>query len=105
MDIFQNEQTRVEKRINEVLPQLEDIGARGLLISKHLYETKNAVKYPKSRGHGLLGSDIHKEDIDDKFGQIKAELSLYSENSGSLIRDLSKILTEIRYIVVVWNLQ
>jgi hypothetical protein len=97
MDIFQNEQTRVEKRIPEVVPQLEDIGARGKIIAEKLHNLKNALKYPASAGHNLSGSGLGAEDVSANFEKVKHELGAYSENSAILINDLTKILTEVRY--------
>jgi hypothetical protein len=97
MDIFQNEQTRVEKRIPEVVPQFEDIGTRGKIIGGKLHELKNALKYPASAGHNLSGSGLGAEDVSANFEKVKHELGAYSENSAILIKDLTKILTEVRY--------
>jgi hypothetical protein len=97
MDIFQNEQTRVEKRIPEVVPQLEDVATRGGIIGRRLHELKNGLKYPESSGHNFLGSEINVKDVTSKFDEIKNELGHYSENSAILIKDLTRILTEVRY--------
>jgi hypothetical protein len=97
MDIFKSEQARVEKRIDEVVPQLEDVGARGRMIAAELHKIRNALKHPASSGGNVFGSDLSTEQVQKKFGDIKLELDVYSEKSGTLIADLTKIITEIRY--------
>jgi hypothetical protein len=98
MDIFQNEQARIEKRIPEVVPQLEDIGARGQIIAEKLHQLKNALKYPESSGRKYFGSEIKAEEVKLKFEVIKGELDGYSENAAILIKDLTTILTEVRSV-------
>jgi hypothetical protein len=96
MDIFQNEQTRVEKRIHEVVPQLEGVALRGRIIMEELHKIKNALKHPSSAGNDLFGSDKESEGS-SKFEVIKNELEVYAEKSSALITDLTKILTDIRF--------
>jgi hypothetical protein len=99
MDIFQNEQVRIEKRIPEVVQQLEDIGIRGKIIGQQLHELRNALKYTESSERKLFGSEIKTEEVKLKFDVIKSELDAYSENSAILFKDLTKILTEVRLVI------
>jgi hypothetical protein len=96
MDIFLSEQTRVDKRIDEVGPQLVDIALQGRLVSIELHKVKNALKLPRSMEHNFLGSEIS-EDVSGKFVEIKNEFDVYAEKSSIVIKDLTKILTEIRH--------
>src|ERR1700738_3711646 len=97
MDIFRNEQTRVDKRIEEVVPQLEEVGLRGQLVGDQLYKIKNALKHPASSGNNLIGSDLNTGNVNTKLEEIKNELDVYAEKSRTLIADLTKILTDIRF--------
>jgi hypothetical protein len=100
MDIFQSEQARVEKRIDEVVSQLQDIGLRGQFINKKLYTLRNALKYPDHARRSVLELGESEKESNDSFAEIKAELLAYAEKSSILIQDLTKILTEIRYTLV-----
>ena len=97
MDIFQSEQARVEDRIDDVIPLLEDVAARGRIIAEDLHIIKNAIKYPDSLGHKFIGSGLHTDDMSDKLGTVRNELDVYAEKSSVVIKELTKMLTEIRY--------
>ena len=71
--------------------------ARGRIIAEDLHIIKNAIKYPDSLGHKLIGSGLHPDDVSDKFGKVRNELDVYAEKSSIVIKELTKILTEIRY--------
>ena len=96
MYIFESQQTRVDSRIDVVVPQLEDVGSRGLLITKALHELKNALKFPKSNDREFFGSEKCIKEVHEVLENIKHELNDYAETSGTLIQDLTKILTETR---------
>jgi len=97
MDIFRNEETRVAARIDAVVPQFEEIGQCGRIISGKLHEIKNALKYPKSSGHSFLGSQLPRAEAEAKLEKVKNELDVYAEKSKAAINDVTRILTEIRY--------
>src|SRR5208282_3825209 len=97
MDIFQIERACVHRRIDEVIPQLEDIGVRGSIINEKLHTLRNALQSPEFSGLKIFGSGMDTEDVSDKFGTIKNELDAYAENSSIMIQELTKMLTEIRY--------
>ena|SRR2546423_7587454 len=98
MDIFRNEESRVAEKIEAVVPQLEDIGQRGFQIGKVLHESKNALKYPKASGYNFFGSEATSKDVALKLQEIRNELDDYAEKSRDLIQDITKVLTEIRYM-------
>jgi len=97
MDMFRNEKTQIEKKIYQVVPQLEDLGCRGNIINKNLHKVKNAVKSPKSLGGGLFGSGMSKDEVEYDLKAIKGELDVYGEKASILIGDLTAILTQIGY--------
>jgi hypothetical protein len=97
MDLFKNEETRVAEKVEAVVPQLEDIGQRGFQIGKELHECRNALKGSEASHRPLFGSDSSLDKVTLKLEQVRCELTVYSENSANLIRDITKILTEIRY--------
>ena len=103
MDIFQSEQARVEDRIDEVIPLLEDVATRGRMIAGDLHIIKNAIKYPNSLDHKVIGSGLHPDDVSHKFGKVKNELDVYAEKSSIVIKELTKIITEIRYIYFIFS--
>ena len=103
MYIFQTEQARVDDRIDEVIPLLEDVATLGRIIAGDLHIIKNAIKYPDSLGNKLIGSGLHPDDVSDKFGKVRNELDVYAEKSSIVITELKKILTEIRYNSFVFS--
>lgn len=100
MDTFQSEQTRLDKRIDEVLSQLEDIGFRGYIIGKNLHLLRTTLKCPELAPGSLLESEESKKGNNDCFAEIKKELLTYSEKSAILLEHVTKVLTEIRYDLV-----
>jgi hypothetical protein len=102
MNIFQSEQARVEDRIDEVVALLEDVGARGRIVAEDCHIIKNAITYPDSLGHKLIGSELHPDNVSDKFGKVGNELDVYAEKSSIVIKELTKILIEIRYDTFVF---
>jgi hypothetical protein len=97
MDIFKNEETRVAEKFDLVIPQLEDVAQRGQIIADNIHRVRNALTFPKSGGHSLFGSQIPREDIEEKLENIKNELDGYATKSKAVIDHVTKILTEIRY--------
>ena len=97
MDMFRSEKTQIDKRIPEVLPQLDDLGQRGKIISERLHKVKNAVKYPKAKGGSLFGSEKSRDEVEYDLKAIKGELDVYGEKASILVGDLTVILTQIGY--------
>lgn len=96
MDIFQNEQTHIDKQTDQFLLQLEDIGARGSRIAQKLDDCQNALKYSNNSRIALFGSVLNDKEAGSDFEKVKSELDVYTEKSAALIKDLTQMLTEIR---------
>src|SRR5579859_7985153 len=96
MDIFQNERTRVEKRMGEFVPQLEDIGVAGKIIASEIFQVRKKVKEPSYLGNDILYPEKQKIPMEKRFEMIKEELRVYSEKSASLIASLTNVLLDIR---------
>jgi hypothetical protein len=101
MDMFKSEQERIAKSIDKMAPHLEDIGARGTLISQELLEIKHALKHADSSGSGSLGSSLSSEQATAKFETVKNELDEYAANSNAVIVYLTKALTNARYTLIL----
>jgi len=97
MAIFKNEQAIIEERISEIVPQLEDVGEQARVISGNLNIIMNALKHPDSWDHKLFGSGMRPQIINEKFGEVKNELDVYAEKSAALVKDITRILTDIMY--------
>ena len=97
MDCFRSEKTQLDKRIHEVVPQLQDLASTGQIIAESLHKVKNALKSPGVEGRVLFGSQRSKEDVQLDVKRIKKELDLYSEKASILVGDLVVILTQIGY--------
>ena len=96
MDIFQNEQARVDKQIDQFLLQLEDIGARGSQIANKLDECQNALKSSNNSRIALFGSVMDEKEASSNFEKAKSELDVYTEKSAVLVKDLTQMLTGMR---------
>ena len=104
MDIFQSEQARINDKIDEVVPLLEDVGSsredhRGR--SATLSRMQSSI--PDSLGHKLIGSELHTDDVSGKFEKVRNELDVYAEKSRIVIKELTKMLTDIRYNSFILN--
>ena len=99
MDIFRSEQSLIKKRIDELLPELDDIGVSGAFIGKKLHEVKNALKHRKSEGYQFYGSQKSFEETILTLEEIKMELTGYAEDCSNVIENLTRILNEIRYLL------
>ena len=97
MDMFRSEKSQIDKRIPEVLPQLQDLASRGQIIAGSLHKVKNAVKSPRVEGRFLFGLDKSKEGVEEDLKSIKSELDVYGEKASILVGDLTVILTQIGY--------
>jgi len=97
MDMFRSEKTQIDKRLPEVHPKLEDLGQRGKIIAEKLHEIKNAVKYPRVKGHVFFGSEKSKDEVEVEAKNTKCELDVYGEKASILVGDLTVILTQIRH--------
>ena len=101
MEIFQDEQVRIDKRIDAFLPQLEYIGQQGSIVVHKLYDLTSALKSHQNNGQNLYGSEQSTANARDDFQTIKSELEDYAEKSAALIKDLTKLLTETRWVMRV----
>jgi hypothetical protein len=99
MDAFRSEQTLVERKINGVLTQLEEVGMHGSRIADELHTLKNVVKYPKDEGHNFIGSDRPGCDVTNTFDKVRNELDLYAEKFAILIGDITEVVTQVRYLL------
>lgn len=99
MQFLESEESQVERKIVGLLPQLEDLGSRGKVIAEELHVLTNALKYPKSGGYDLLGSEKDHSVIESRIEEIRNELHSYADKSSLLIEELSKMLTDIREII------
>jgi hypothetical protein len=91
MDIFQTEQSRVEKILEEnYLIALQELGLKGHYVLTSLSEAKEIVE----------GSRYNPEPSEGEAKVLFAKnlLKAYSANASVLIKRITGVLTEIRYM-------
>jgi len=91
MDLFQTEQSRVEKILEEnYLIALQELGLEGHYVFKSLSEAKEIVEGSRSNPEPCKG--------EAKVLLAKNLLKTYSENASVLIKRITGVLTQIRYM-------
>jgi len=97
MDLFQTEQSRVEKILEEnYLIALQELGLEGHYVLKSLSEAKEIVEGSRSNPEPREG--------EAKILLAKNLLNTYSANASVLIKRITGVLTEIRYMSFLPNL-
>ena len=89
MDIFQTEQSRVDKRLEDHLIPLQDLGLQGQIILGVLSDAKRAVEASKL--------DPKSDDAGIDLEAVKKQLDAYSTNAGLLVKTFTSIVTQIKY--------
>lgn len=102
MELFKSEQDRIAPSIDNIVPHLKDIGARGILISQKLNEIKHVLKHPDSSSSESLGSSLSSDQITAKFEKVKKELDEYAHKSNAVITYLTSVLTNVRFTLILF---
>jgi len=89
MDMFQTEHSRVEKRLENYLLPLQDLGSQGYEISKALYQTKDSLQSNQIQ---------QKEEAQVELGKLKKQLNIYSADASVVVKSMAAVLTDIRYV-------
>ena len=96
MDIFQSENIRVDKAVDELIPQLEELGARGNIIGESLQEISRTLKQETS-------TDIHTSPADEflniekRIQNVADDFHIYIERYDNLVEVVTYKIVQIRY--------